>query len=129
MGAFLRGEFSEEKMNAIYKAEPSKSIDAQWQANKVKANQILEAIKYALNRPFRAINSNLPCDLDNPETQAEVDAVTEFATQGYDLSCDLSGIFEEMMCGEQVQKCLDDQQETEGDQDRMREAGMNNGDF
>lgn len=116
-------------MNARYKVEPSKSIDAQWEENRKKAYKILAAIKDALQIPATIVKYDLPADLENPETQAEVDSVNEFATHCYDQACELSGIFEDMMCGEQVQKCLDDAQPTESDDQRMREAGLNNGDF
>lgn len=120
-------------MSADYKTEPKKNIDEAWEANRTKAQKILEAIKVALNSPANFTSIDLPSDLDNPETQTEVDSINVFASVCYDFSCDLSGVFEDMMVGDQVQKCLDDMQdemgETESDDDRMREAGHTNGDF
>lgn len=116
-------------MNAKYKVEPKKSIDELWEENRLKAKKILDAIDKALIDPSFPIKFDLPCDLENPETQAEVDSVNEFATHCYEQACDLSEIFEDMMVGVRVQKCLDDAQPTESDEDRMREAGLNNGAF
>lgn len=120
-------------MSADYKTEPKKNIDEEWEANRTKAQNILEAIKVALNSPATTVNMDLPGDLDNPESQTEVDAVNEFAQHGYDQACELANIFDNMGVGDQVQKCLDnimdEMGETEGDQARMRECGMDNGDF
>ncbi len=120
-------------MNANYKREPKKNIDEEWEANRTKAEKILEAIKYALTHPAEAAKSELPADLDNPESQTEVDAVNEFATHCYDKACELSAVFEEMMVGDWVQyeldSIMDELGETQSDDDRMREAGHTNADF
>lgn len=120
-------------MSADYKTEPRKNIDQEWEANRTKATKILDAIKYALTHPAEAAERELPADLENPESQSEVDAVNEFATHCYDKACELSGVFEAMMVGDQVQAKLNDIQdevgETQSDMDRLRDAGHSLGDF
>lgn len=76
---------------------------------------------------------SLPADLDNPETQEEVDAVNKFAGDLYDLFCEGAEKSENMMVGDQVQKkyedMLDETGQTQSYSDKMREYCLKEGDF
>jgi len=75
----------------------------------------------------------LPEDLNNPETEAQAEAVDEYALELYYLFCEGAEIAEAMMVGAKVQreyeKAMEDRGETMSDYDKMIDAGHSSGDF
>lgn len=88
-----------------------------------------------MSRLHKAIKDKgaLPEDLNNPETDTEVEAVNEYATALYELFCDGAEIAENLMVGDAVQRefnnRMDEDGETMSDYDRMVDAGHSSGDF
>lgn len=125
----------------LYKRTNREPIDVEWSRNleKIEGKEGLSILpndkKDLLPTLIRVLSEkrDLPCDLDNPETQNEVEAVNEYAENIYAVACEIAHTAEQMMVGHRVQRALeniiDEEGETESDQDRMREAGHTNADF
>ena len=74
--------------------------------------------------------NGLPGDMDNPESDAQVERVDEFAKELYEVGCDLAEIAEAMMVGAQVEKQYEDIQDEKGNtRNMMAEAGHLRSDF
>lgn len=131
-------------MNALNKGqrEVKKSLDTTWMDNleRLEGRRGLQSTipndnKDLLSKLVKALadRDKLPCDLDNPETLDEVEAVNQYAQTLYELFCDGASIAEAMMVGAQVEKAYeniqDEKGETISDHDKMVDAGHSAGDF
>jgi len=110
-----------------------KNIDQEWEANRTKATKILEAIKYALTHPAEAAGNELPADLENPESQTEVESINVFSQHCYDKAAELANVFEDMAVGDKVQhqldNIMDELGETMSHSEKMQEYGLKEGGF
>ena len=128
-------------MNEIKSQPRSKSIDTVWGENLKKLEgplgiQILVNDNPALfSRLIKALKDreSLPCDMDNPESMTQVEAVNDWASAGYDIACEIAGVFEEMMVGDEVERAYENIMEESGEtmshQDKMRDYGLKESDF
>ena len=119
--------------------EVKKSIDTLWEENlkKLEGPRGLQSTipndnKDVVSRLIKALadRGKLPCDFDNPETMTEVDAVDLYAAELYDIGCELTGLAESMMVGQQVEKAYNDIMDELGEtRDMYEETGHSRGDF
>jgi len=106
-----------------------RNIDAEW--NEHRDN--IESLILKLSKNLHDVEG-LPEDINSPETEKEVKAVKNYSTQLILLSDDLSAAIDDLSgLNEHAEKGYEDRMdemgETMSDDDRMREAGHNNGDF
>ncbi len=128
-------------MNALNKGqrEVRKSLDTAWMDNlgKLEGSMGLQSTipndnTDLLSKIVKALadRDKLPCDMDNPETMTEVEAVNEYAQTLYELFCDGASIAEEMMVGAQVEKAYENIMDELGEtRDMYDETGHKRSDF
>jgi hypothetical protein len=101
-----------------------KSLDSEFTKNYLAMTEAVEKLANIIK------HHNLPDDLNNPETQDQVDEVGLLSVRVYNLGCDIAQFGEDMMVGDQVQDAFDNKEEQSMTySEKLADVGHKEGDF